>query len=69
MSKEKEYAFCKETKITTNDLETYYFTRVDGDLISGSMSTDFKVAKQCFEEIISLKGETAREEVLEIVKS
>jgi hypothetical protein len=33
------------------------------------MSTDFKVAKQCFEEIISLKGETAREEVLEIVKS
>tara|TARA_Y100000389_G_C17095336_1_gene333274 strand:- start:309 stop:518 length:210 start_codon:yes stop_codon:yes gene_type:complete len=69
MSKEKEYTFCKETKITTSGLETYYFTRVDGSLVSGSMSTDEEVAKQCFKEILSLKGETAREEVLEIVKS
>ncbi len=69
MSKEKEYTFCKETKITTSGLETYYFTRVDGHLVSGSMSTDEEVAKKCFEEILSLKGETAKEEVLEIVKS
>ena len=69
MSKEKEYKFCKETKITTDGLEIYYFTRVDGSLVSGSMSRDKEVAKKCFEEILSLKGETAKEEILEIVQS
>jgi hypothetical protein len=69
MNKEKEYTFCKETKITTSGLEIYYFTRVDGSLVSSSMSTDKEVAKECFKEILSLGGETAREEVLEIVKS
>lgn len=69
MSKEKEYTFCRETKLTTSGLETYYFTRVDGSLISGSMSNDEEVAKLCFKGILNLKGETAREEVLEIVKS
>lgn len=66
---EKEYTFCKETKLTTDGLETYYFTRVDGSLVSGSMSSNRITAKECFEEILKLEGETAKEEVLEIVKS
>ena len=66
---EKEYTFCKETKITTDGLETYYFTRVDGELISGSMSNSLEKAKKCFEEILSLKGKTSKEEILEIVQS
>ncbi len=69
MSDKKEYTFCKETKITTSGIETYYFTRVDGSLVGASLSSDKEVAKKCFEEIRNLKGETAREEVLEIVKS
>jgi hypothetical protein len=56
--------FIKETKI---DGSKFYFTKVDGKFIDGSLSFDNDKAKVIYNNIVAHKGKMNFEEVLESV--
>lgn len=62
-----EFTLCKSIELTAEGVSTFYFTRKNGDLISGSMSMNHDTAKEFFKEFVSLGGKTKKEEVLEVV--
>jgi hypothetical protein len=69
MSKQSEFTFCKSTELcqdgTDTFYQTYYFTRKDGDLVSGSMSLSEEKAKDFYDKLIKLGGESKVETILE----
>ena len=63
----KKITFCKETKLTKDGLETFYFTREDDSMVSGSVSITEQTARDFFETYVKLGGNITREEVIEEV--
>ena len=57
--------FIKETKA---DGDVFYFTRVNGNFIDGSLSFDSDKAKTMYNNIVKNKGKLNLEEVLESVE-
>lgn len=57
--------FVKETKV---DNRTFYFTRVDGRFIDGSLSFTQDEAKAIYDNIVDNKGRINFEEVIESVE-
>ena len=57
--------FIKETKV---DGSTFYFTRVNGQFIDGSLSFNNDKAKAMYDNIVSNKGKINFEEVIESVE-
>ena len=57
--------FIKETKV---DSRIFYFTRVDGRFIDGSLSFKQDEAKVIYDNIVKNKGKINFEEVLESVE-
>jgi hypothetical protein len=68
MSLERNIKFCKETKLTKDGLETFYFTRDNGELVSGSLSITEHAAREFFETYVELGGKISKEEILEEVE-
>lgn len=67
MSKSRVFKFCKETKLTKEGLETFYFTRDGDELVSGSLSITEQTAREFFETYVELGGKVKTEEILEEV--
>lgn len=62
---EKTFKFCKETKLTKDGLEEYWYSRdPEGSIISGSLSYSEGSAKEFFDKMIELNGETSKEEII-----
>lgn len=68
MSLERNIKFCKETKLTKDGLETFYFTRDNDELVSGSLSITEQTAREFFETYVELGGKISKEEILEEVE-
>ena len=57
--------FIKETKV---DGREFYFTRVDGKFVDGSLSFKQDEAKTIYDNIVKNKGKLNLEEVIESVE-
>jgi len=67
MSHKRHIKFCKETKLTKEGLEDFYFTRDNGELVSGSLSITEQTAREFFETYVKLGGKISHEETLQEV--
>jgi len=64
----RKITFCKETKITKDGLESFYFTRDNDELVSGSLSITEQTAREFFETYVKLGGKVKSEEVIKEVE-
>jgi len=65
MEKEKTFKFVKKTEITKNGLEEYWYSRdPKGNMVTGSLSYSEGTAKEFFDKIVELNGETSKEEII-----
>ncbi len=65
MEKEKIFKFVKKTEITKDGLDEFWFTRdQEGSMITGSLSYSESTAKEFFEKVVELNGETSKEEII-----
>ena len=60
----RKITFCKETKLTKDGLESFYFTRDNDELVSGSLSITEQLAREFFENYVKLDGKVSTEEVI-----
>ena len=62
---EKTFKFVKKTELTKNGLDEFWFTRdPEGSMVTGSLSYSEGTAREFFEKVVELKGETVKEEVI-----
>jgi len=60
----RKITFCKETKLTKEGLESFYFTRDNDEFVSGSLSITEQTAREFFETYVKLEGKVKYEEVI-----
>lgn len=65
---EKSFKLVKKTELTKDGLDEFWFTRdPEGNMVTGSLSYSEGTAREFFEKVVELKGETVKEEVIKEV--
>jgi glucan phosphoethanolaminetransferase (alkaline phosphatase superfamily) len=63
--KEKSFKLVKKTQLTKHGIDAFWFSRdPEGDIVTGSLSYTEETARQFFEKLVDLNGETTKEEVI-----
>ena len=63
--KEKSFKLVKKTQLTKDGIDEFWFSRdPEGDIVTGSLSYTEETARQFFERLVDLNGETTKEEVI-----
>ena len=63
--KEKSFKLVKKTQLAKDGIEEFWFSRdPEGDIVTGSLSYTEETARQFFERLVDLNGETTKEEVI-----
>ena len=66
---EKSFKLVKKTELTKDGLDEFWFTRdPEGNMVTGSLSYSEGTAREFFEKVVELKGETVKEEVIKEVE-
>ena len=63
--KEKSFKLVKKTQLAKDGIDEFWFSRdPEGDIVKGSLSYTEETARQFFEKLVELNGETTKEEVI-----
>ena len=63
--KEKSFKLIKETRLTKDGIDEFWFSRdPEGGIVTGSLSYTEETARQFFERLVELNGETSKEEII-----
>ena len=63
--KEKSFKLVKKTQLAKDGIDEFWFSRdPEGDIVTGSLSYTEETARQFFEKLVELNGETTKEEII-----